>query len=144
MDDLYRSQFRLPWWLYEELKKKAEAAGRSLNAEVVRRLETSLETEEFLNQHVADPEGQAAVLEVMTLIRQLDVVDLIQVLRDVMPALPPEIVDADPALKANLKMVRMLMRRLTISSDQASRIKDEYDAKYRKALDYVKEDYGQR
>lgn len=137
MDDIYRSQFRLPWRLYEELKQKADFAGRSLNAEVVNRLETSLQTEEFLNRQVADPAGQAAVLEVMTLIRQLDVVDLIQVLRDVMPALPPELIDSSPELKANLKMVRMLMRRLAISPDQASRIKDQYDAKYRQALKYV-------
>ncbi|POA96896.1 hypothetical protein C2134_20340 [Chromobacterium sinusclupearum] len=39
--DIFRSQFRLPWDLYEQLKESAEEAGRSLNAEIVFRLEAS-------------------------------------------------------------------------------------------------------
>lgn len=42
MDDTYRSQFRLPYPLYEKLKKSAEEHNRSLNSELVYRLETSL------------------------------------------------------------------------------------------------------
>lgn len=41
MNDLHRSQYRLPYALYEKLQAAADAAGRSLNAEVVRRLEAS-------------------------------------------------------------------------------------------------------
>lgn len=39
--DTYRSQFRLPWDLYDRLKEASETSGRSLNAEVVARLEAS-------------------------------------------------------------------------------------------------------
>lgn len=41
MEDLYRSQFRLPYPLYEKLKAHADKAGRSVNAELVARLEQS-------------------------------------------------------------------------------------------------------
>jgi hypothetical protein len=39
MEDLYRSQFRLPGALYEQLKEAAQREGRSINAEVVARLQ---------------------------------------------------------------------------------------------------------
>ncbi|QLI80775.1 Arc family DNA-binding protein [Chitinibacter fontanus] len=42
MNDLYRSQFRLPWDLYEALQEQATANERSLNAELVQRLQDSL------------------------------------------------------------------------------------------------------
>ncbi|MEB3843538.1 Arc family DNA-binding protein [Pseudomonas guariconensis] len=41
-EDLYRSQFRLPYPLYEKLKAAAESNRRSVNAELVARLEESL------------------------------------------------------------------------------------------------------
>lgn len=39
--DLYRSQFRLPQSLYEKLKGEADKNRRSVNAELVARLEAS-------------------------------------------------------------------------------------------------------
>lgn len=42
MEDIYRSQFRMPYGLYEKLKAEADKAGRSVNAELVARLEQSL------------------------------------------------------------------------------------------------------
>lgn len=44
MEDTYRSQFRLPHPLYEKLKAAAEAAGRSVNAELVHRLAGTLDS----------------------------------------------------------------------------------------------------
>lgn len=44
-DDTYRSQFRLPYDLYEKLKAKSERNRRSLNAEIVARLDESLKDE---------------------------------------------------------------------------------------------------
>lgn len=44
-DDTYRSQFRLPYDLYERLKAEADKKHRSLNAEIVARLQESLEVE---------------------------------------------------------------------------------------------------
>lgn len=44
MDDTYRSQFRLPWPVYLQLKAAAEASGRSLNAELVAQLSSALST----------------------------------------------------------------------------------------------------
>ncbi|WP_324710083.1 Arc family DNA-binding protein [Pseudomonas citronellolis] len=41
MDEIYRSQFRLPYPLYEQLKEAADANHRSVNAELVARLEAS-------------------------------------------------------------------------------------------------------
>lgn len=41
MEDIYRSQFRLPYSLYEQLKESADANHRSVNAELVARLEKS-------------------------------------------------------------------------------------------------------
>ena len=41
--DQHRSQFRIPYPLYERLKAEAEAQQRSLNAEIVARLEASLQ-----------------------------------------------------------------------------------------------------
>ena len=42
-NDTYRSQFRLPRSLYEQLKDSAEQSNRSLNAELVERLERSFD-----------------------------------------------------------------------------------------------------
>ena len=42
-DDQYRSQFRLPYPLYEQLKLACAAQKRSLNAEIVQRLEASFD-----------------------------------------------------------------------------------------------------
>jgi hypothetical protein len=41
-DDIYRTQLRLPVTVYEQLRTAAEQAGRSLNAEIVHRLDLSL------------------------------------------------------------------------------------------------------
>lgn len=41
MKNEFRSQFRLPGSLYDRLKEAAEKNGRSLNAEIVARLESS-------------------------------------------------------------------------------------------------------
>jgi len=45
MEDIYRSQFRLPYPLYEQLKASADANHRSVNAELVARLEQSFQHE---------------------------------------------------------------------------------------------------
>jgi hypothetical protein len=44
MEDIVRSQLRVPLPLYDRLKEAAERAGRSLNAEIVFRLARSFET----------------------------------------------------------------------------------------------------
>ncbi|AET95618.1 Arc family DNA-binding protein [Caballeronia zhejiangensis] len=41
MEDTHRSQYRLPWPLYDELKAAAEKNRRPLNAELVARLEST-------------------------------------------------------------------------------------------------------
>ena len=43
MEDLYRSQFRMPYSLYERLKEAADHSGRSVNAELVYRLGQTFE-----------------------------------------------------------------------------------------------------
>ncbi|MCE3605847.1 Arc family DNA-binding protein [Massilia sp. P8910] len=61
MDEIYRSQFRLPWHLYEKLKAAADQAGRSVNSELVVRLEQSLDT----------GSDEADVLQVFEIIKRL-------------------------------------------------------------------------
>lgn len=46
MNDLHRSQFRLPYVLYDRIKAAAEANKRSINAEIVSRLEASFTHED--------------------------------------------------------------------------------------------------
>lgn len=46
MSDEHRSQYRLPAELAEQLKQAAEASGRSLNAELVARLQQSFVPED--------------------------------------------------------------------------------------------------
>jgi CMP-2-keto-3-deoxyoctulosonic acid synthetase len=47
MKNEFRSQFRLPGSLYDRLKEAAEQNGRSLNAEIVVRLQGSFDTNEM-------------------------------------------------------------------------------------------------
>ncbi len=43
MEEIYRSQFRLPYSLYEQLKASADKNRRSVNAELIARLEQDAE-----------------------------------------------------------------------------------------------------
>lgn len=43
MQDIFRSQFRLPQELADKLREAAEGSGRSMNAEVVARLQDSFD-----------------------------------------------------------------------------------------------------
>lgn len=55
MDEIYRSQFRLPYALYEQLKAAADSNHRSVNAELVARLESTFaEEDRVLNMDLAD------------------------------------------------------------------------------------------
>lgn len=47
-EDIYRSQFRLPYPLYEQLKASADEGRRSVNAELVARLEDTFLIEEAI------------------------------------------------------------------------------------------------
>lgn len=71
-DDTYRSQFRLPYDLYEKLKAESEKNRRSLNAEIVARLDESLGKTASYN--VVDPaaEEDVSAEEVLLMYRELD------------------------------------------------------------------------
>lgn len=74
INDLYRSQFRLPYPIYERLKAEADAQKRSLNAEINIRLAASLEADEDPVARLAQllDERDARMLdEVRTTIQQL-------------------------------------------------------------------------
>ena len=43
MQEIFRSQFRLPVELADKIRESADASGRSMNAEVVARLEQSFQ-----------------------------------------------------------------------------------------------------
>lgn len=72
MNDLYRSQFRLPWDLYESLQEQANTNGISLNAELVKRLQASFSTEPPNSDIAAELKKQTAQITYLTqLIEQL-------------------------------------------------------------------------
>jgi len=50
MNEIYRSQFRLPYSLYESLKEAADSNRRSVNAELVARLEASISVYDAIQQ----------------------------------------------------------------------------------------------
>ncbi|WP_082936726.1 Arc family DNA-binding protein [Pseudomonas citronellolis] len=64
MDEIYRSQFRLPYPLYEQLKASADANRRSVNAELVARLEESLLREQTPRIELPDKDGDLHSLSV--------------------------------------------------------------------------------
>lgn len=70
MEEIYRSQFRLPYALYEKLKGAADLNHRSVNAELVARLEASFEphpqiiiVDEAHRSEGASPERALALIE---------------------------------------------------------------------------------
>lgn len=74
MEDIYRSQFRLPYSLYEQLKESADNNHRSVNAELVARLEESFSPDMtgFIRTKIAPLEkGPALELESVKLNLQI-------------------------------------------------------------------------
>lgn len=69
--DVYRSQFRLPQSLYEELKKAADENHRSLNAELVARLESTFEEGSLYGHQLS---SAASALSALDLDELLDTV----------------------------------------------------------------------
>lgn len=55
MEDIYRSQFRLPYSLYELLKASADENRRSVNAELISRLEASFSKQEVVRHTLGLP-----------------------------------------------------------------------------------------
>ena len=49
MEDLYRSQFRLPYPLYERLKAASDSSGRSVNGELVYRLGQTFDSDKLVS-----------------------------------------------------------------------------------------------
>ncbi|MGH8421886.1 MAG: Arc family DNA-binding protein [Pseudomonas fluorescens] len=58
MDDIYRSQFRLPYSLYESLKMSASSNRRSINAELVARLEETFGAQGMDSGHIQHADSQ--------------------------------------------------------------------------------------
>ena len=78
MEDLYRSQFRLPYALFEQLKAAADKSGRSVNAEVVARLADSFVESKALGgmvQRLADrlarPENRTELESLLEIVYRL-------------------------------------------------------------------------
>lgn len=78
MEDLYRSQFRLPYSLFDQLKAAADKSGRSVNAEVVARLTDSFTEGKVIDgmvERLADrlrrPENKSELEALLEIIYQL-------------------------------------------------------------------------
>jgi hypothetical protein len=63
MNDVYRSQFRLPWALYEALQEQATANGTSLNTELVQRLHASFGPKIDNNELMSELKRQGQILD---------------------------------------------------------------------------------
>lgn len=70
MEELYRSQFRFPYSLYEQLKKSADSNHRSVNAELVARLEESFQRPAAQSEPLDREQTAALVQEMQRLIDQ--------------------------------------------------------------------------
>lgn len=55
MEDIYRSQFRIPYSLYELLKASADENRRSVNAELISRLESSFSKRDLVRHKLGLP-----------------------------------------------------------------------------------------
>lgn len=67
MEDIYRSQFRIPYSLYELLKASADENRRSVNAELISRLESSFSKRDLVRHKLGlplaeEPEEQAGTI----------------------------------------------------------------------------------
>lgn len=78
MEDLYRSQFRLPYPLFEQLRAAADKSGRSVNAEVVARLADSFAEGrvvggmvERLADRLAQPENRVELESLLEIISRV-------------------------------------------------------------------------
>ncbi|KAF0812885.1 hypothetical protein IGB42_02729 [Andreprevotia sp. IGB-42] len=88
---MYRSQFRLPWALYETLKAAADKENRSLNREVVVRLQESFQPGAF-DTLVRIEETQRhqteALVAVISYLLEVDGVSLAIVRKKLLDSLP--------------------------------------------------------
>lgn len=60
MQEIFRSQFRLPAELADKIRESSEASGRSMNAEVVARLEQSFQSKPRNDEDMAELASQLA------------------------------------------------------------------------------------
>lgn len=117
-DDIYRSQFRLPYDLYEKLKEAADAKSRSVNAELVARLADSFDDTE--NQLRA-LNNKLAVSELTALVNEASLTaSMLVVLANTQPN--------DESSSESLKAIQQLMQsRLKDMGDLHQRLKEITD-----------------
>ena len=72
MDDIYRSQFRLPYPLYEQLKQAADTNRRSVNAELVARLQETFAIDEALQSIAPGSPVEGTSLFLLQLDKELE------------------------------------------------------------------------
>lgn len=109
MEDTFRSQFRLPYPLYEKLKAVAEESNRSLNAEIVARLQQSFEPHN-------DPDWQLRVAMHTNEVRLQTVGHHMMLLRATLDRLKDELEltdgDARESLRVELEQSKAALARL--------------------------------
>lgn len=74
MEETYRSQFRLPYSLYEQLKASADKNRRSVNAELVSRLEESFSPDIHRIIRAVEPTTKGPLPELEELQLNLEIV----------------------------------------------------------------------
>lgn len=127
---------RLPDGMRDRIADEAKKNNRSMNAELVARLEASFRsTAEQLNLFDADFPRQTAMIELMTLVRQLDVIDLVELVRDLIPSIPDDVISSNAVLKLSLRHMKKLIKRLAVEPDEAQRIAREHQTQLARFID---------
>lgn len=133
-DDYIKTALRIPRVLHSQLMESSASRGRSLNAEFIERLDSSFEAKDqsALAQRVAH-------LELELLTRQLDLAWFSTLISDVSPHIPQELAEANPDLKANLKMLGRFSKRFSLGKDALERMDRDHEDRLRQALSEMME-----
>lgn len=114
-EEIYRSQFRLPFDLYEKLKAAADEHGSSVNAELVLRLQHSFEKPD---DQIKKMQNKLAVKELKSLISEASLtVGMINLLSKVETKTPEASAEAE-------ELYRTLLNRLGSLDDLEKRVEE--------------------
>lgn len=129
-----RFMVRMPDGLRDRIAEVAKENNRSMNAELVSRIESSFEAKDqsALAQRVAH-------LELELLARQLDLAWFSTLITDVAPHIQQEVVDANLDLKANLKMLRRFTKKFALGKEDLERMDKDHGERLKQALSEMME-----
>ncbi|MDQ1924694.1 Arc family DNA-binding protein [Massilia sp. CCM 9206] len=121
--------------LRSQLELAAVSSGRSMNAEIVHRLENSFSSSQSSPTDAGAAANRGiARLEVELLAGKLDLILLTSAFEEAIKCLPVEVVESNTPFKSQLKMLRKHTARYAISDEDAARLNREHAAKLNAVL----------